>query len=136
MIILRAYPPNIDEIDEAFKVKSQPTLYAYGRTIYNPFGIHIPAELRAHEFVHIVRQGGEPEEWWRRYIREAEFRLEEELVAHRVEYITFCRTQRDNAIRKEFLDAIARRLSGPLYNNMIDFAIARSAITSPKGRPA
>lgn len=58
MRIVKAYPPLIDEIDAAFKVRGRSILFAWGDIIFNPAGAAVPPELVAHERVHGDRQLG------------------------------------------------------------------------------
>jgi hypothetical protein len=70
------------------------------------------------------------EAWWTRYLADPEFRLAEEIPAHRAEYKTFCSRVRDYQARMRFGRAIAERLGGPLYGGLITPAEARKRITS------
>lgn len=128
-----AYPPNFEEIAERFPFARNPgVIFTYGETIFNPSNAQIGGALRAHEAVHAQRQGTEEagiQAWWRRYLDDPMFRLEEELLAHRTEYRASKTYVRDrNALAVE-LDSIARRLSGPLYGGLISYQQARRFIT-------
>lgn len=115
MKIVRDYPPNILEIDAHFHTMGQPVLYTYGDTVYNPLGIHVPNYLAAHEFMHVMRQKGEPEVWWRKYIEDQEFRYQEELAAHKVELSCLLAETKDRNFRAKLVMATAARLVAPLY---------------------
>lgn len=139
MKILTADPPNIGEIDAAFRVRGQAVFFAYGDTIYNPSGNPIPAAIIEHEKVHLARQAGiGPEEWWRRYIADKRFRLDEEIPAHRAEFAYW---QRQPGIldpvpgfrsKLEFHRLrIAQRLSSPLYGSMVSTSEAKRLICAP-----
>jgi hypothetical protein len=74
--------------------------------------------------------------WWRLYIDDANFRLEEEVLAHRAEYEHECRTPGADKPTPGFrsrsaymLHQIANRLACRLYGNMITAADARLLIT-------
>ena len=115
-------PPNIDEIDAIFHVKGKPVLYAWGGFIYNPERIVIPPELRSHEAVHGQRQGStevDIRKWWDRYLQDRDFRLGEELVAHRAELGAIKTLHKDRNVRIRYAHAIAERLSGAIYGGMI-----------------
>lgn len=132
MQIAIARPPNFEEILAVFPLAEKPgVIFTYGQTIYNPSNAPISAQLKAHEAVHAQRQGEDEEEiraWWRRYLTEPMFRLEEELLAHRAEYRAFRGWTKDrNAVARE-LDTIAKRLSGPLYGGLMSYAQARRMI--------
>lgn len=131
MKIVDGYPPNIDKIKEAFDVFPG-VMFCYGDTIYAPGIDKIPAQLRAHEKVHSVRQLERGvEEWWDLYIKDSGFRFNEELLAHRKEYHTWValnvRTWKA-AQREEALDIVAKRLSGNLYGKMVSLGQAKAAI--------
>ena len=133
MQIVIARPPNFEEVLAVFPLAKNPgVIFTYGQTIYNPSGTHISAQLKAHEAVHAQRQGTNEEEiraWWKRYLTEPMFRLEEELLAHRAEYRAFKGWTKDrNAVARE-LDTIAKRLSGPLYGGLMSYAQARRMLT-------
>lgn len=114
MKVVYLFPPNFREINAAFRVRGKRILFAYGDKIYNPARVDIPPELIVHEGVHGRRQGSDPDSWWRRYIENPEFRLNEEIVAHRAEYANLCARGRDHE-----LDRLAGRLASPLYGQMI-----------------
>lgn len=131
MRVVVAKPPLFDEIDTAFGIAGKPVIFAFGDTIYNPMGVRIGEELMAHEAVHGKRQGSDVEGWWRRYIADPEFRLEEELPAHVAEYRAFClnntKGHARNA-RRLALHHIAARLASPLYGRLISYEAARKAL--------
>jgi hypothetical protein len=111
--VINLFPPNWREINAAFNVRGKPVIYCYGDAIYNPQRISVGPDLLAHERVHSLRQGRHPDMWWRRYIADVEFRLQEEIPAHRAEL----------GVSGD-LDKIARRLAGPLYGSLITFGRA------------
>ena len=108
-------------------------IFTYGDTVYNPSGGVLTPELRAHEAVHIKQQ----EEvgaaaWWDRYLIDVEFRLAQELEAHRVEYQTYCKTMKDRNKRSKFLNIIAVRLASPMYGGIINSTQAARQIASAR----
>jgi hypothetical protein len=117
-----------EEIDAAFAVAGKPVIFTFGDTIFNPEGIEIGKSLVVHEGVHAERQGDVPGDWWRRYIAEPEFRLAEEIPAHRAEWAAIKSVHRDPNRQIRHLVAIAGRLSGPLYGGLISFQEAVRAI--------
>ena len=123
--IVRAYPPNFEAILKRFPVAiNKGVFFSYGDKIYNPSGVPITKQLRAHEAEHGRRQiiiG--VEQWWDRYINEPRFLLDEEIYAHHAEWRTALRTIGPGVMR-----SIAGRLSGPLYGNMIKYETAVEAI--------
>lgn len=122
--IIQDFPPNYHEIDAAFNVRdNHGVIFSFGDRIYAPHGPKIIApELIAHEGIHGQRQGTKHAKilaWWDRYIDDIEFRLDEELVAHRAEYRHLMqfgnRTKRRAALKRTSL-----RLSAPLYGEVIN----------------
>ncbi|CAB4223301.1 hypothetical protein UFOVP1670_16 [uncultured Caudovirales phage] len=125
--IIKAYPPMIEEIDRAFHTRGRPIIYTWGTRVFNPMGVNVPGEIIAHESVHSGRQTnwtgrddeGEIERWWHRYIDDAEFRLEEEIYAHKAEYQHLKDHTRDRNQRHRYLQHVAQKLAAPLYGNII-----------------
>lgn len=130
MRIVNEYPPNIDAIDAAFKTRDvQGVVYCYGDAIYNPFGIDVPKWIVDHEIVHSARQGDDPAGWWVTYIADPKFRFDEELLGHIEEYRSFCAEySRNRAARRTYLTAIAKRLAGPVYGNIVSVDRAKAMI--------
>src|SRR5260221_325415 len=129
MRVIKDHPPIFGLIVEAFPEATKPgTIFCWGSVIFNPSGNPVSPELRAHESVHASRQGNDIEGWWRRYIADPEFRLGEEMPAHRREYLTFCRRHGNRNQRAEYLEAVVGRLAGPLYGGVLSLAKARAAI--------
>lgn len=132
MNIILGVPPMFDQIVRAFpEAKDHGVIFSWGNAIYNPDGVLLPAELLAHEAVHRSRQGlteAGIRRWWEFYIKSPEFRLEEEIPAHRAEYRKFCQRNKNRELRPQFLDQVVERLSGPLYGNLISARDARKAI--------
>jgi hypothetical protein len=127
MIIVER-PPNFERIQAAFpKSMNSGVMFAYGNAIYNPSGIVIPPALIAHEEVHLRRQQelaprpgsttqwSGTELWWDRYLRDSEFRYNEELLAHAAEFKTQ-RVTSDRNFGARLLMHTALRLVAPLYN--------------------
>lgn len=107
-------------------------IFSYGDTIYNPFGCEMTKSLFAHEHVHYRRQNGNPSGWWEQYLASARFRLDEEIPAHRAEYLAFLEWASRHD-RRRALTLMAERLSGPLYGRMISVSEAKNLISG--GRP-
>ena len=124
-------PPLFDLIDAKFHVAGKPVIFAWDCIIYNPSGRPVSNELGCHELVHCRQQNGEPEAWWRRYIEDPKFRLEQEIPAHRVEYGEFCLHNPAGKLRnnrRAYLDDAAKRLSSALYGSLVTYARARALI--------
>jgi len=114
------YPPNYPAIRKAFpQVSRNRVLFAWGDDIYNPHSVKIPGPLKAHEAMHGSRQklfASGIEGWWRHYIADHDFRLMEETVAHRVEYlVTASQSVMNRADRRGLLKSVSKRLAHPMY---------------------
>ncbi len=97
-VIFMEFPPNIDAIRAVLPLTGR-EIFAYGGIIYNPSGCRIGPELVAHEQVHFRQQGTRPKRWWKKFLAHTEFRMEQELEAHRAEYWAFCKINRDRNAR-------------------------------------
>lgn len=124
---LYLFPPNYRAINKAFNVRGQTVWFCYGPVIYNPSRVVVPAPILAHERVHSAQQGTDPAQWWDRYIADREFRLSQEIPAHRAEYGWWV-SHGDPGER--MLDTIAMRLASPLYGKLIDFEAARRTLAA------
>lgn len=132
MNIVNAHPPNFPEIAAAFPHASKPgVIFSFGDTLYVPGGYPVSQELIAHETVHGRRQNAMGIMlWWDAYIRDPEFRLAEELPAHRAEFLDFCRRKADPNSRIRELMKVAERLASPLYGSLISVGEARRRISA------
>lgn len=128
-------PPIFDELVKVFpEAAEKGVIFSWGNLIYNPSGGAIPPWLLDHEAVHGTRQtdpywnDGTIEDWWKYYIKDAQFRLDEELPAHQKEYKSYCEHVKDREQRARYLHRMAMRLAGPLYGRLITFTRARDLI--------
>lgn len=121
-------PPIYDRAAKVFPLEGR-EIFAYGDKIYNPGGFVVPAWLIAHEEVHQLQQAGEPEAWWDQYLVDTEFRFHMELAAHRREYQSYCEHHRDRNNRLQYKRLVAKKLSAPLYGNMITRFDAMRSLT-------
>ncbi len=130
MKIIVARPPNFEAILAVFPGAAEPgVMFAYGDTIFSPSSAYIPPQLIAHEEVHEEQQRAEgPEVWWAEYLVSPEFRYHMELRAHIVEYHDFIKHTRSRPRQREYLAAVAKRLSSPLYGSVVSFAEAMEKI--------
>lgn len=119
MKIVKGFPPNYKKIKEKFN-PPYGVVFTYGDTLYVPFEENISIDLAAHEQVHMEQQKN-PEEWWKKYFEDENFRTEQELQAYQVQYKTFCKQIKAKKERKKFLNRIASDLSGPIYGNCVSF---------------
>lgn len=133
MKIVIAEPPMFDEIDAAFNVRGRPILFTWGDTIFNPHNATVSQSLKAHEGVHFLRQSNDTpaiEAWWRSYIADPEFRLTEEIPAHRAEYRQLCELIRDRNLRSKYLHSVAQRLAAPLYGSLVSVSKAKQLVSA------
>lgn len=128
MVIVDAYPPNIEKIRKVFNIGNQAVAFAYGNVIYNPKGVQLSRDLIVHETTHSIQQGGKIEKWWDRYLSDKEFRIMQELEAYTYQYKAFCEDHADRNLRSKFLHRIVSDVSGPLYGNMINYKDAQEVI--------
>jgi len=128
MKIIVANPPCFDQIKAAFPGATGNVIFTFGQVIYNPRNVPVSKELLAHEQIHGDRQDAYPggwDAWWGRYLKDPQFRLEEELPAHQAQY--HARVRRHGPDPK-YLQLVAEALSGPLYGGIIDLKTARHLI--------
>ncbi len=126
MTVVKGYPPNIGEIRARFGEKAiEDAVLTYGTQIYSPGTLSLPGHLMRHERVHSRQQGANPALWWERYLKDAEFRMEQELEAYREQYDFFSDVQKDRNIVAKFLHKLCLDLSGPMYGRCIDYRTAR-----------
>jgi len=126
MKIIEDYPPNFDELIKVFPI-TKTVIFAWGDKIYNPNRIHIPAELISHEEIHGARQKPDVEGWWARYIEDPVFRIQEEIPAHQAEY-KWLMENGNRHERKSALKIVSKKLSAPLYGQLIKPKQAREII--------
>lgn len=109
-------------------------IFAFGTVIYRPnicAGLSPP--LMAHETVHCDRQmlyPGGVNAWWERYLIDPQFRLDEEVPAHKAELAALWQKVKSPSMRAHWLSRLAARLSGKLYGNLITVAEAKKLLTA------
>ena len=118
--VVNDWPPNIDEIRAALPDVTERNIFAYDGKIFNPSGGKLGQELHAHEMVHFVQQAAiGVEAWWVAFLADPKFRLAQEIPAHKAEYRTFCKYNRDRNDQARFLRRLGQRLSAPMYGGII-----------------
>lgn len=127
MKIIEDFPPNILDIKSIFPITGK-EIFSWGDKIYNPSGVKISLELRAHEEVHSRQQGDDVQSWWDQYLIDDEFRFEQELLAHQVEFAVYSRHQPNRNLRRIYLRETAKRLSSPMYGSIVTFVKAKQLI--------
>lgn len=132
--IINEYPPNIADIQKVFPLamRKRGVVFSYGDAIYNPSGEKIPLCIVEHEWVHCQRQQvheGGVAGWWKQYLEDPQFRLMEELLAHRAEYRSLIKTAPNRKLRRASLKIVAQKLAAPLYGGLINSKTAESWIS-------
>ena len=127
MRIKNDWPPNIEEIRKVFD-PPKGVVFTYGDTIYAPGGETIEPHLMKHEETHERQQGKDPKGWWGKYLKDPQFRLEQELEAYSNQYAYAKVIIRDRNALAKFLFEIARDLAGPIYGNILTHGEAESKI--------
>lgn len=133
MNIVAEKPPEwiMDGCLSQFRVDVNNTYWTYGDTIFNPGGKEIPGPILSHEAFHMVQQreyDGGKDAWWKEYLINPDFRYEQELQAHAIEYAAVCDEVKDRNRRATHLRYISSRLAGPLYQAPVSQAEAMNAI--------
>ena len=114
-----------------FRVNVEGTFWTYGDTIYSPGGVDLPPDIVAHEEQHCVQQAeydGGKDAWWREYLVNPRFRLEQEAEAYGAQYRFFCSKVGDRNKRALFLHRLAATLAGPLYQVAVSQQQAKALI--------
>ncbi len=135
MKIIIAKPPIWDEANKLFRLKELGlgVIFTYGDTIYNPFNIPVTRDLVAHEEKHAEQQQHDETcagLWWKRYVEDPAFRIEQEAQAYRAQFKCICKTVKDRNNRARNLHMLASQLSGPIYGNSVTHTAALQMIGS------
>jgi hypothetical protein len=131
MRIINEKPPVWDSVCATFGIQPVNVLFTYGDIIYNPDAVNIPDHIIVHEEVHEEQQkrdGMTPELWWGKFLRDRDFRLDQESEAYGVQYAFICKYVKDRNQRHKFLHQLATTLSGPLYERCIGLIEAMKLI--------
>lgn len=129
MKIVIDFPPNMKQVLEAFDLGDMRPVFAWGDTLYNPFNGVVDDALMAHEETHSRQQAKfGVEAWWKRYLRDADFRLAMEIEAYQNQYAHASGVVRDRNQLARYLQKLAMTLASPMYGNIITLSEARRAI--------
>ena len=128
MKIINDFPPNFDEIEEHFGSIPVTVVFTYGDTIYAPGHGDISDHLMIHESTHMAQQEGDPESWWKKYLEDPFFRLEQEIEAYHAQYKYYSRIQKDRNKRLRFLHRISVDLSSTIYGGIVGYRQAMQLI--------
>lgn len=95
----------------------QGTVFAYGDVIYSMRDLS--GDLLAHEIVHLDQQRRVGlKKWWKKYIKDPEFRLEQEVEAYQNQW-RWAEEKSPRPYRKQLRKHIIKTLAGKLYGNLI-----------------
>lgn len=134
--ILNEKPPVFEAVCAAFDIYPINAVFTYGDTIYNPGGIPLSDDLVEHEKVHIKQQSGTTDGaalWWGKYLRNPEFRIEQEARAYGRQYAFICESCKDKNLRNRILLGLSLTLSGKLYDKGVSYLEARGKIKKYSG---
>lgn len=135
--VVYGFPPVYDRVRKVFDIEGKAVIFAYGDKIYNPFRAGITPDLFAHESVHSKQQAlTSPDEWWDRYLTDADFRLSQEVEAYGAQYRYMRGSTPNRAKLEQKLDKIASDLSGRIYGNLCTYNHARKLIQEAANKPA
>jgi hypothetical protein len=121
MEVVKDYPPNYEDIKAVLQIAGRDSIvFTYGDKLYNPSDAQIADHLMVHEETHRKQQSQiTPQEWWRKYLADEKFRLDEELLAYRLQY-RFMKTKGyPRNYRRDVLNKIAKDLAGKMYGHII-----------------
>lgn len=124
-------PVNYPHIIEKFgnDIWDKGVVITYGNKIHCKAG-NISPQIMEHEQVHVHQQiafPGGAAAWWREYIRNARFRLHEELEAHKVEAAYVRKHVSNHKKQAEKLDYIAHSMANN-YSGMISYSEAKELL--------
>jgi len=125
--IINGFPPNYRALNARFNIRGKPVFITYGEMVYvTKPGVKLQPQDLAHEAVHSARQCAMGvNDWWALYLKDSQFRLDEEVLGHRAEV----RALKDKQLATpEHIKLIAQRLSSDLYGSMVTFERALKLI--------
>ncbi len=126
-------PPCFEAADKLFKLEELKiaAVFTYGSTIYNPSNVPLTPELIRHEETHMQQQEGSDDvaaTWWKRFIQDVDFRIEQEAEAYAAQYTLYCQQVKDRNKRALYLKEIGTMLASPMYGNVIGWLDATQKI--------
>ena len=121
--------PMLSKVRKQFDIKLpdlENIVFTYGDTVYS----YAPLSygLVAHEITHVLQQTKMgAEKWWKQYLKDPKFRMEQELEAYRRQYKVYCK--RNARVGADMLIEMAEDLSGKIYGNIMSFDEAKQLIS-------
>lgn len=127
-IIIGHYPEDLyQRLDAAFDLSGRDVIVSYGDKVYAS-GPLTP-DLVEHEGVHCKRQQMMGlDAWWNEYLRDPQFRLDEEVLAYKAQYRWIERNVRDRNRAAGYLMSFAKDLASPMYGSIVDYPTALKLI--------
>ena len=116
--------PLFNKVKKIFSITDN-TIFSYGDTIYT--NNDLDYGLQVHEITHTFQQEKiGKDEWWKKYLRDKKFRLDQETEAYHNQYECYKR----NDLKKSeiMLNLMAKDLSSKLYGNIISLKEAVDVI--------
>lgn len=126
--------PNLQMLKDTFGISEEDTIIAYGDKIYCPPS-GMSRDLLVHETTHCERQGfneRSAERWWEQYLKEPKFRLREEAIAYRQQYLYCCKVYKDRNRQAKILHSLAIEMASERYGKMITVLDAKLWINPPR----
>jgi hypothetical protein len=110
--------PFYTEYERNFPITAD-TIFVFKDTIFADN--EIPYDVFYHELKHLEQQNRiGPKKWIKKYIKDKDFRLEQEIEAYRHQLKTVKKTG-DRQEYANILVECAKNISSPLYNNIISY---------------
>lgn len=133
MVLSPDYPPNVKDIMRVIPdlMKFKDAVFTYGQTIHNPGNGYMDECVQLHEAQHSLQQDkeGGPKRWWKRWIAEPTFRMNQEVEGYGFQYRRFCELHKDRNKRFSYLYQIASSLASKQYGGVISLSEARRRIS-------
>lgn len=122
-------PPIWEELVKTFgpivhkKWNDRVLVVVYGDTIHQSFKHTMPMDLKVHEMTHVrqhLAYPGGPAAWWKRYLEDITFRLDQEIEAYRNQY-RYSQDYMSRPDRRDLIKHMAGDLSSALYGNALSY---------------
>ena len=131
MQIKNERPPIWARAKKVFDFDDKKTVFTYGDTLYNPSGGNLSNDVVLHESVHSRQQAAlnhwywsGARAWWNRYIKDPQFRVEQEIEAYQMQYQFLLQSGMNREALAKRLSDMAYSMSSKMYGNIIGYAEA------------
>lgn len=131
-------PPIWDNACALFEININTVLFTYGDTIYIPGGRMPTEDLIEHERTHMKQQNYNDKDaalWWGKYLRDPQFRMEQEVEAYAQQYKHLCKGIKGREQRFRVRRTLGQQLSSPLYKCPCDLMTAMTLIDKKANVP-